>query len=771
MAAPTSSRRLSGNLPAEVTTFVGRRAERADVKRALTDSRLLTLTGFGGVGKTRLALRAAEELCRAFPEGVWFVELATLDDAALVPEVVAGTLGLSTHGRDSALQGLADHLRNRTALLVLDNCEHLLDACALLVDTVLRACPHVRVLATSREPIGIRGETVLPIAPLAVPSTGTSAEHADTHDAIRLFADRARAACPGFAVTEENRAAVVSICRQLDGIPLALELAAVRLRGLAIEDLLAGLSDHLRLLSTGSRNSPERQRTLRGCIEWSYELCTPEERRLWAVASVFQGGFDTDALGAVCPDDQVPPERLLETLLSLVEKSVVTSEDHHGRTRYRMIEVIRRFGEDQLRESGLQDLVQRRHRDHYAAFAAEAAGSWFSSRQRELVQRRGLEHPNLRRALEFCLATPGEAEPGLDIATDLREHWIAQRALAEGARWIERLLSAGPVSAGRHVRALATAAALAIVGGNPSQAKPLIAMGTRLARDQDERTRALMTHVLGMYHLFVGELPQAIAGGEQALEVFRAAGDHQHEIMSLIILQMSYGATGDTERALAAYDETLRLCGETGDVWFRSYALWTAGTLHWQQGQTARGIELLLESLALKRATGDGHGLAVCLEMLACATAERAPRQAAEMLGVADTFRAEMGGPIVRASWVEPTHDDAVARLRAALGDEAFERAVERGRALDPEEGLDLALAWKKDRPGPRRAAAPGTLTRREQEVAELVTHGLTNKEIASKLVISQRTAETHVEHILTKLGFTSRAQIASWLAGQGTGT
>lgn len=759
------SRRAVGNLPAEITTFIGRRTERAEVKRALSATRLLTLTGFGGVGKTRLAVQAAEDLSRAFPEGVWFVELDTLSNPALLPDVVARTLGMRAHGHDSTIQALAAHLRNRTALLVLDNCEHLLEASALLIDTLLRACPDLRVLATSREPIGMRGETVLSVAPLAVPASGAQ-DDVGAHEAVQLFVNRAQAACPGFQLTEANRSALVEICRHVDGIPLALELAAVRLRGLSVEDLLAQLSSHLQLLNTGSRSSPERQRTLRGCIQWSHQLCSPGEQRLWELASAFAGGFDVDALEAVCAGEPVVGGSLLETLLSLVDKSIVISEPHGGRTRYRMLEVIRRFGEDRLRESDRQSVVRRRHRDHYARLATEAESHWLGNRQRELIERLTLEHPNFRRALEFCIAEPHESETGLHIAADLRELWLALGALNEGAHWFERLLRDASIPVECHIRALWTAAWLAVVKYDLAAAEPLIAMGTRLARDRDELTRARMTQVAGIYAIFNGDLPQAISLGEQALEVFRAVGDQLQEIRTLIQLEVAYGTAGDTDRALAAFAEAVRLSEKTGDTWFRSYALWKAGAVHWQSGNGDQAVKLLRESLSMKRRTTDELGLAVCLEALACATADRNPRQAAEIIGVADARWETMGVSISNLAWTSPGHDDAVTQLRAALGDEEFELAFQRGRRLSGEEGLDFALAHKRT-PETRPANAPTRLTRREQEVAQLVTRGLTNKEIASKLVISQRTAETHVERILAKLGFTSRAQIASWMVGE----
>ncbi|HVW45213.1 MAG TPA: LuxR C-terminal-related transcriptional regulator [Amycolatopsis sp.] len=769
MSAPVPSRRSAGNLPAELTTFVGRRQERSDIKRLLSDTRLLTLTGFGGIGKTRLALHAAADLQRAFRDGAWLAELAPLSDPALVADTVAKSLGLSLRGEGSATQALADSLADRDILLILDNCEHLLDACALLVNTLLRACPGLRILATSRAPLRCRGETVLPIAPLTLPAEGSGpGDLATGYNAVRLFTDRARSADPGFALTDDNRDVVVAICRRLDGIPLALELAAVRLRGLSPAELLERLSNHFQLLSAGGRDAPERQRTLRGCIEWSYDLCTAAERRLWAQASVFPGSFEIDAVETVCQDGEAATDQTLETLLSLVDKSIVRREEHCGRTRYRMLEVIRRFGEDRLRESADGAATRRRHRDFFTALVAQGEREWFGTRQRPWMGRMALEQPNLRAAFEFCLEDPAEAEAGLEIAGRLREMWIALGALNEGAHWLERLLNAGPVSVRAQLRALWTAAWMALVKGDLSAAKPLIAMGTRLARDLDQPMKALMKQVTGMYAMFSGDLPRAITCSEQALAWFRSAGDQAQEISTLILAEMAYGYAGQADEALARYGTCLELATQAGDTWYRSYATWAAGMIHWQSGATGEALSLLRESLRLKRQMTDEVGLTVCLETLACVTADSDTRLAAELLGVASARWTKMGGSITRIPRLGPAHADTEAQLRAALGEAEFGAAFERGRALDPEEGLDLAAATSTAATTSRPARTTATpLTRREQEVAALVTRGLTNKQIAGKLVISQRTAETHVEHILTKLGFTSRTQIASWMLDQ----
>ncbi|HVV08162.1 LuxR C-terminal-related transcriptional regulator [Amycolatopsis sp.] len=761
MPAP-APRRSPGNLPVEITTFVGRRGERTEIKRLLSDSRLLTLTGFGGVGKTRLALRAADDLQRAFSDGAWLVELATLTDPALLADIMTKSLGLRTRGKDSATEALVGHLAGRELLLVLDNCEHLLDACALLVGTLLRACPRLRVLATSREPLRCQGETVLPVAPLTVPAEGAGGPAG--YDAISLFTERARAADPRFEVTEANRDDVAAICRRLDGIPLALELAAVRLRGLSPGELLERLSDYFEPAGPSRRGAPERQQTLRGCVEWSYELCSPAERRLWTQASVFAGGFEIDAAEAVC-ETGADAEPVVRTLSALVEKSILTREEHDGRTRFRMLEVIRRYGTGRL-DAADRTSTRRRHRDFYSRLITRAEPEWFGTQQRQWMYRIAVEHPNLRAAMEFCLTDPAETEAGLEIAGRLRDAWIALGALNEGTHWLERLLTAGPVAPLSQARALWTAAWLAVMKGDLATAKPLVIAGTRLAGSlDDEHTRGLMTQVSAFYAMFAGDLPRAIARAEQALAVFRATGDRYQEISTLIMAQMAYGYAGEPGQALARYAACLELAEEVGDTWFRSYATWNAGAVHWKCGDVAEALRLLRNAIRVKREITDELGLALCLETLACATADSDPRRAAKIFGVAQARWARMGATVTTIPWTGQAHAEVEARLRAELGDRQFELAQRQGCALDPEEGLDLAEA--KDTPTAASRAKSTPLTPREQEVASLVRRGLTNKEIAGKLVIAQRTAETHVEHILNKLGFTSRAQIASWMLDQ----
>ncbi|WP_147263841.1 LuxR C-terminal-related transcriptional regulator [Prauserella sp. PE36] len=765
MTAPMMLRGSVGNLPADLTTFVGRRQERADVKRLLSGSRLVTLTGPGGVGKTRLSQRAAADVRRAFRDGVWFVSVSSVSSSALLAATVAKTLGLQTQPSTRVEDSLVEHLASRSTLLIFDNCEHLVGACAGLIDELLRACPELHVLVTSREPLGIMGENVLPVAPLPVPpdEPGTSGDPT-AYESVALFVDRARSVVPGFQLTEDNRDAVVTVCRHLDGIPLALELAAVRLRGLSPAELAERLADRFQLLNSGSRTAPDRQRTLRGCVDWSYDLCTPAEQDLWACVSVFSGGFELDAAEAICGGAE--PMALLEILLSLVDKSIVVSEEADGRMRYRMLEVIAQYGLERLREAGQEHAARVRHRDFYAALADRSGAEWIGSAQREWMDRLRRDHLNFQAALGFCVDEPGEEEEGLRIAGGLREHWLRSGALDEGRHWFDLLLARGDYSAETCARALYAAAWLGVVQADVGYAAPLIERGRKTAGELDDVMRAQFDNLNAMTSVLTGDTATAIADNERALAVFQSANAVNQEISALISLQLAHGSAGDTESALRRHAECLRRCEQIGDYWFRSYSLWHAGVMYWQRGDAERAITTLRDALRLKRDLADQLGAALCIEGIAWATAERDPQRGAVLLGVAEARLDALGTRASRLPWAAAPHQACVEELTRTLGERRATRAREKGAHLGAGEGIDFALEEEPDAPAPDATRpAPTSLTKRENEVAELVAQGLSNKAIASTLVISQRTAETHVENILSKLGFTSRAQIAAWLA------
>src|SRR5215510_727296 len=514
---------ITGNLPAELTSFVGRRGELAEVRRLLAGSRLVTLTGVGGVGKTRLALRAAAGLARAFPGGEWLVRLDQLRDEALVAQAVAGALGLQDRGGYAPAAALADYLAGRRLLLVLDNCEHLVDAVAELADLLLRAVAGLRVLATSRESLTIDGESVLPVPPLPVPPPGRrlTAAELTRFPAVGLFAERAAQVVPGFAVTEANAAAVAGICRRLEGLPLAIELAAAWLPVLSPEQIDARLGDRLGLLTRGGRTQPARQQTLRASIEWSYELCSQAERLLWTRLSVFAGGFELDAAEGICADHRLASDEALELLAALADKSILIAALGEGVARYRLPETLREFGQERLQESGEYTAMRRRHRDWYEQLARRVDIDWLSPQIADLTARLFREHANVQAAQDFCQTEPGEAEAGLRIALHVWffQCWIAG-FVSEGRYRLDQVLARVGEPTVWRAQGLLLASFLAAVSGDHGAVQPLLEQGSSLAGQLDDpASRAFAAWVAAHLCLFAGDLPQAIAYSEDALAI------------------------------------------------------------------------------------------------------------------------------------------------------------------------------------------------------------------------------------------------------------
>ena len=747
----------------ELTSFVGRRHELDEVKRLLSAARLVTLTGTGGVGKTRLAVRAADGLRRAFPDGAWLAELADLDDDALLTPAVAAALDLRDATSRWPVATLIDHLAGKRLLLVLDNCEHLLDACAVLADALLRGCPGLRVLATSRQPLGIAGETTLAVGPLSLPGDDDGPEALGRSDAVRLFADRAAAVRPGFTIDEANAAAVAALCRRLEGIPLAIELAAGRLRALTVEQVAERLDDRLRLLTGGSRTALPRHQTLRATVDWSYDLLTEPERALWRRLSVFAGGFDLPAAEAVGAGGDLPEADVLDLLAGLVDKSIVLMEPHGAAARYRLLEAVREHGRERLTASGEAAAVRRRHRDLYAGLAALDRG--LSHDQVAWLERLHTEEGNLRVALESSLAD-GEPEAGLKIASDLWLFWETHGHLGEGRRWLRVLLDACQAATRTTARGLWVAGYLALVQGDPDGAEALLResldLGQRLG---DEATVAFAHQFLGRWAMFAGDLDTAAGHTGRAVALHRGRGGAAHVSLALVQLGLIESFRGDHERALASYEEADAICAALGERWNRSYVLWGLGITVLRQGDPGRAGTLEREALRLKRDLDDRVGIPGCVEALAWVAGTGGDHErAARLLGAARVLRAGVQTALPGPFAADRARCEAAAR--AHLGDDGFARALAAGARLDPAGAVAAALGEEPAAATPS-ASAPSTLTPRETEVAELVAEGLSDREIADHLVIARRTAETHVQHILRKLGARSRAQVAAWVAGR----
>ncbi|MFB9908865.1 ATP-binding protein [Allokutzneria oryzae] len=760
--------RREGNLPAELSGFVGRRRELAAARQLLASTRLLTLTGPGGVGKTQLALRVARQAREAFADGVWLVELAALQDPALLPQAVADALGLRDQSARAPLAVVVDHLQGKQLLLVVDNCEHLVQACCVVVAKLLGAAGGLRVLATSRQRLHVEGEHVLPVGPLSAPDPEhlSPKRNVCSYEAVRLFADRAAATVPGFELTAGNRAVAARICHRLDGIPLAIELAAARLRALSPEQLLQRLDDRFRLLVGGIRTALPRHRTLRATIDWSFDLCAPEEQTLWTRASVFAGDFDLDAAEAVCGGDGIARGQVPALVTGLVDKSVLTGHNHGRGARYQMLDTIHTYGRDRLREAGEETALCERHRDYYLALAERGDIEWFGPDQVEVFRRTQRDHANLRVALEFCLSTPGESQAGLRMAASLHFYWIDCGFVAEGRHWLDRALAVDTEPTSTRARALFTNAHLLLLqGDNRSGADRAEECRALAQKCGAETTLAYGTFMRGAAAMFDGDHALADALFADSMARFDTLG----ELSSNVILALDCQALtalfrGDLARAVALARKACALCEPHGEQWGYSYALYVLARAELPRGELEQATTHAQESLRLKKAFNDLIGMAMLIDVLAwIAAAADDGARAAILLGAVEQLWASVGGQARMGSpdWRGP-HETCERQTRHAIGDHAFRAAFARGVGLD----LDEAVAYALGEPAlaaTRTAEVP--LTRREHQVAELVAHGLTNKQIADRLGITQRTAEGHVHHILAKLGFANRAHVATWLA------
>ncbi|MDO0935967.1 LuxR C-terminal-related transcriptional regulator [Streptomyces sp. DG2A-72] len=797
-----SAPRRDRHLPAETTSFVDRRDELAEGRELLARARLVTLTGPGGVGKTRLAARLAARVARAFPDGVRFVHLAGLHDPALVPLAAADALGLHDHSTQPPLDALVEQVRDRRLLLVVDNCEHLLTTCAELAAALLRGTTGVRVLATSRHRLGLTEEHLLDVRPLPVPDPDGDLSAADGYPALALFADRAAAVVPGFRLTAANRAAVARLCRRLDGLPLAIELAAVRMRVLGVEQLLDRLDDRYRLLNAGSPAALPRHRTLCAAIDWSHELCTEREQLVWARACVLAGSFDLDTAEAVCADGErsemgVPPAEgwgrsemgvppaggwgkvgahdVLEAVAGLVDKSVLCRESGPDGVRYRLLFTLRHYGLERLRRlPGEETAARRRQRDWMLACAAARERTWFGPGQRETVTRLRADQDNLRAALDFCLTAPGERLAGLRLAGTLWFYWHACGAPREGRYWLDRALDANPEPTPERARGLWVAGLLAAATQDLTRGLGLAKDARRLARHLgDPAETAHAEYVIGVLQLFGNDLQIALAHFETAVARGRAPGQHlSMHGLDKVELACALALLGQADRAVAVCEAALPECAEHDEDWVRSYLLRILALAHTVRQDWPRAERHALDALRRKLDVNDAIGIGLTLDLLAVISAERgSPERAAVLLGAADRVWADIDKGRWGSDALNSARRQCEKRARETLDGPAFQRSYDRGGAYGLTEAVAYALSDEQppeeNDESTERPSNGVRLTRRETEVAALVAEGLANQQIADRLVIARRTAEGHVERILSKLGFSNRSQIAAWVAAQ----
>ncbi len=762
-----------GNLPAELTTFIGRRRQLQDVKSALTAARLVTLVGPGGVGKTRLALRSATDLSRGIADGAWLVELEGLRDAELVTKTVMTSLGLRDESSRWPVSRLIDYVASKRLLLVLDNCEHLIDACAVLSDAILREAPGLRILATSRQPLGVAGETVIQVGPLSVPEDEgqLAPDWIAQWEAIALLVERAREAGAAFEVTAGNRAAVVELARRLDGIPLAIELASVRLRTLGLDQLVERLNDRLHLLVGGSRTAPLRHQTLEATIAWSHDLLGPDERALLRCLSVFAGSFSLEAAETVGQASAVSKADVIDVLTNLVERSFVIREGTSGRARYRLHETMREFALLRLLEADAGEAAARNA--HLAYFAGlcrfnevDVGHPDVASRLAWLVEL-DLEADNIRAALRNCLADPDGADLGLTMAVGLGQYW-RNRAVTEGAHWIDALLARHGSDDAIRSEALFVKIDLAVVNGDHAAGLDAAAEAGAIARRLN--ADALLVRILAnqaALQVLGGDLSAARATSADAT----ALAAHLADDMSFITAAQSDAfiafLDGDFVRMRDVGLAAASRCRRSNEVFILPVHLTSAGMAALMLGEFAVAETALVDALQASIVIDDRPGLVLRMEMLAssAAMAGRAQR-AAELLGACEMLRGRIGA--VLSPFTRPLIETAQEQAQAALGEARFRKAFDAGAHLDRDGAVGLAIGMKVGRePAPTRHKTGQALGKREQEVAELIAEGLSNKDIASRLFLSERTVETHVYNILNKLGVNSRVGIAAWVTAK----
>ena len=803
------------NLPAQRSSFVGREREMLEVGQALAMTRLLTLIGAGGSGKARLALEVSRDLIEAYPDGVWLVGLAPLSEEILVPKAVAEALGVPERPQEPLADTLADVLRDRQLLLVLDNCEHLLEAAALLVDALLDSCPWVRILATSREALGVEGEARWLVPPLSMPERGRtpSSEQLEGYQSVRLFVERARRRDPAFSLSPHNALTVAEVCRRLEGIPLAIELAAARAGTLSIEQILERLTDSLGLLTGGGRTAVPRQRTLKGTLDWSYNLLSEPERSLFGRLSVFAGGWALEAAEAVGLGEGVREGEVLDLLSGLVEKSLVVARGNdEGGVRYRLLEPVRQYALERLEESGEAEAVQRAHALYFLDLSEEAEPELLGPREAKWYDRLEEEHDNIRAALSWSLEG-ADSDLGLRLAGAIWWFWHRHGHLREGLRWLEGALAKeGGASATARVKALGGIGWLAFGLGDQELMRESVTEGLRLSDEarlggnhrahflnvladaswlegDHERATTLAAESLalgrqandmgGMANSLLslgtaslwgsGNIDQARAFYKEGLSISRQFGSASILRSCLNSLALAFLLQGNLERAAALAEEAAALSKEAGDMTLLPFPLNNLGWVALLRGDLGRAKALHKESLALSKELGSHKQLTVTLlEGLACgAGAEGDAERAARLFGATEALREATGFPLEPA--LRGLEGPYLVGARSQLEKSAWTEAWEEGRRMSVEAAVEYALAEGEPstitpssaasvQPSTAAPEHPAGLTPREVEVLGLVAEGLTSAQVAHRLFLSPRTVHRHLSSIYRKLGVGSRA-------------
>jgi non-specific serine/threonine protein kinase len=754
------------NLPVQLTSFVGREPELADLTHALRRARLVTIAGASGLGKTRLAIEVARRTVAEHPDGVWFASLAALTDPALVAREVATTLGVRDEAGATPLDAIRDRIGERELLLVLDNCEHLLDASARLVEHLLRDCAGLRVLATGHEPLRVPGERVWRIGPMALPDfdDGLAAfETIAAAEAIQLFRARAGLVQPQFALTPVNVDVVARICERLDGIPLAIELAAARTEMMSVNDILARLEDRFRLLTRGSRTALPRHQTLRAALDWGHHLLNDDERKLFRRLSVFAGGFELAAAEAVGASPDLPAESILGHLSGLVDKSlVVPVAGPSGRSRCRMLETVRQYAGERLVEAGEGDDTRRRHADHLLGLAEQASVFERRPGQAAWLERLEADHDDLRAALRWCRAH--DHERWVRLALALAWFWLVRGHLGEGREWLRGVLALPSLEPAARARTLFWLARLAFWQGEYDLAMERGHEGLAAYRALgDPVGTGWMLNMLGTTSLYAGDAPRAMAFLE---DVFTTTDDIEVRLDTLISMGEVRLVSGDVAGARGPLEQALAEATGPESRWMVVNGVLFLAIADYFDREHRRARERLEEALDLFQQMGNRYALSGALYVAgALALAEAAPERALRLCGAAAALRDTIRAPLA-PGWQDLAQSVVVEPARALVGVGRADAAMADGMRMSVAEAVAEARA-SAEPASPAGGEGWGPLSRREREVAVLVAQGMTNRQIADRLVIAERTVEGHLERIRGKLGLHTRTQIAVWVVGR----
>lgn len=745
-----------------LTTLIGRERDLQEVTALVADNRLVTLVGSGGVGKTRLAVEAAATVAPRFADGVVLADLSGVPDSAIVWAAVAQAVGVEERADADLAQRLAGVLRAQNRLLVLDNCEHLLAGCACVVSRLLGRCPELQILVTSREGLGVPGEVTWRVPSLTFPwpERPHSLEELEDFGALALFAHRARAARPGLVISAEDVAALSSICFRLDGIPLALELAAARVSALSIAEIADHLDDRFTLLAR-AMGGPARHQTLRASVDWSHQLLSQPERVLFRRLAVFAGGWSLRAAEAVCVGSPVEPGHVARLLAVLVDKSLVQAEDTAAGTRYRLLEAIRVFAREQLEASGELDDARARHGTYFADLGEHATARLHGPDQGHWATCLGQDQVNLRSARQWCAEGPARAKLGLKMASGLGEYWLMRGLLEEGTGWLHDALERAPCAGRVKASALLWLAVFTGLRSGLRRGRQLLVESSTLyeqARDYDGQAQALA--LLGFWRANHDDRRGAAEALDQALALTRRPRDRYYAAFALMMAGLTESLMAETALARTRAAESVELFTEIGDRRGAGYGRCVLADCLTREGCPREALAVLLVCIGDFESLLDRWGLLLSANSAALAYAALDDwAQASIAAGVADSLSERIGAQDHPA--VHATINAISAKAAAELGRAASAVRWEAGKAVGRGDRIAAALGLAPQ-PAPPHPQQDLPLTKRESEITQLIAAGLTNRRIAEQLFIAQRTVDTHVGHILAKLGCSNRAQVAA---------